>query len=104
MMQQLTVLIVDNHSKDCQRYESYLRQNSECRYRILSESTGNAGLDLYRLLQPDIILLEYVLPDMDGLEFLAKLKQKEKQHQQIPPVIMITGCGNENIAVRAIKS
>ena len=104
MMQQLTVLIVDNHSEDCQRYESYLLENSECRYRILSESTGNAGLDLYRLLQPDIILLEYVLPDMDGLEFLAKLKQKEKQHQQIPPVIMITGCGNENIAVRAIKS
>ncbi|WP_414623681.1 PAS domain S-box protein [Calothrix sp. CCY 0018] len=104
MMQQLTVLIVDNHSEDCQRYESYLRQNSECRYRILSESTGNAGLDLYQTLQPDIILLEYVLPDMDGLEFLAKLKQKQKQHQETPPVIIITGYGNENIAVRAIKS
>ncbi|MEM6755171.1 MAG: PAS domain S-box protein, partial [Cyanobacteria bacterium P01_C01_bin.38] len=108
MVQQLTVLIVDNHSEDCQRYESYLRQNSECDYTILSESTGNAALDLYHRLHPDLILLEYLLPDMDGLEFLAKLKQKQKQkqkqHQEIPPVIMITGCGNENIAVRAIKS
>jgi PAS domain S-box-containing protein len=102
-MQQLTVLIVDNHLFDTQRYESYLRQNSN-RYRIFSESTGNAGLDLYQRLQPDIILLEYILPDMDGLEFLVKLKQKQKQHKEIPPLIMITGCGNENVAVRAIKS
>lgn len=104
MVQQITVLIVDNHSEDCQRYESYLQQNSECRYTILSESTGNTGLDLYQRLQPDLILLEYLLPDMDGLEFLAKLKQKQKQHQEIPPLIMITGYGNENVAVRAIKS
>ena len=73
---------------------------SEQRYTILSESTGNAALDLYERLHTDIILIEYLLPDMDGLEFLAKLKQ----NKEIPPVIMITGCGNENIAVRAIKS
>ncbi|MGB7375671.1 MAG: PAS domain S-box protein [Rivularia sp. (in: cyanobacteria)] len=103
MMQQITVLIVDNSYEDLQRYESYLLQ-SEQRYTILSESTGNAALDLCERLHTDLILLEYVLPDMDGLEFLAKLKQKQKQHSYIPPVIMITGCGNENIAVRAIKS
>ncbi len=103
MMQQITVLIVDNSYEDRQRYENYLLQSKQ-RYTILSESTGNAALDLYQRFHPDIILLEYVLPDMDGLEFLAKLKQKQKQHSYIPPVIMITGCGNENIAVRAIKS
>ncbi len=99
MMQQITVLIIDNNYKDFQRYESYLLQSKQ-RYTILSESTGNAGLDLCFMLQPDLILIEYLLPDMDGLEFLAKLKQ----HKKIPPVIMITRCGNENIAVRAIKS
>ncbi len=104
MVQQLRVLIVDNHLLDCQRYESYLRQNSECRYTIVSGSTGNAGLDLYQKFHPDLILLEYLLPDMDGLEFRRILKQKQKQHQEIPPVIMITGYGNENVAVRAIKS
>ncbi|MDY6899762.1 MAG: PAS domain S-box protein [Cyanobacteriota bacterium] len=100
MIQELTVLIVDNHSEDCQRYESYLRSYSECRYKIFSESTGNSALNLYQNLQPDCILIEYLLPDMNGLEFLTRLKQ----HAEIPPVIMITGCGNENIAVRAIKS
>ena len=88
MMPQITVLIVDNSYEDRQRYESYLLQ-SEQRYTILSESTGNAALDLYERLHPDLILIEYLLPDMDGLEFLAKLKQ----HSYIPPVIMITGCG-----------
>ncbi|MGB3656097.1 MAG: PAS domain S-box protein, partial [Rivularia sp. (in: cyanobacteria)] len=72
----------------------------ECIYRILSESGGKAALELCQRLQPDLILVEYLLPDMDGLEFLASLKQQ----QETPPVIMITGCGNENVAVRAIKS
>ncbi len=103
MMQQITVLIVDNSYEHRHRYENYLLQ-SKPSYTILSESTGNAGLDLYQRFHPDLILLEYVLPDMDGLEFLAQLKQKQKQHEEIPPVIMITGYGNENIAVRAIKS
>ncbi|MBV6621603.1 MAG: PAS domain S-box protein [Rivularia sp. (in: Bacteria)] len=102
MVQQLRVLIVDNCSEDSQKYESYLQKNSQCEYTIFSESTGNAALDLYQSLYPDLILLEYLLPDMDGLEFLAQLKQK--QDREVPPVIMITGCGNENIAVRAIKS
>ncbi len=99
MMPQITVLIVDNSYEDRQRYESYLLQSKQS-YTILSESTGNAALDLYQRFHPDIILLEYVLSDMNGLEFLAKLKQ----HKEVPPVIMITGYGNENIAVRAIKS
>ena len=98
-MQQLTVLIIDNNFEERQRYESYLLQ-SECGYRILSESSGKAALELCQRLQPDLILVEYLLPDMDGLEFLASLKQQ----QETPPVIMITGCGNENVAVRAIKS
>ncbi len=98
-MQQLTILIIDNNFEERQRYESYLLQ-SECGYRILSESSGKAALDLHQRLQPDLILVEYLLPDMDGLEFLTRLKQQ----QETPPVIMITGCGNENVAVRAIKS
>ncbi len=98
-MQELTILIIDKNFEERQRYESYLLQ-SKRGYRILSESSGKAALELCQRLQPDLILVEYLLPDMDGLEFLASLKQQ----QETPPVIMITGCGNENVAVRAIKS
>ncbi|MEA5596575.1 PAS domain-containing protein [Rivularia sp. UHCC 0363] len=99
MMQQLTVLIIDNNLEDCQRYEDYLLR-SDCSYTILSQSTGKAALDLCQKLHPDCILLEYLLPDMDGLEFVARLKQ----HKVSSPAIIITAHGNENVAVRAIKS
>jgi PAS domain S-box-containing protein len=49
----------------------------------------------------DAILLDYLLPDGDGLEFLAKLHAQS--NGSIPPVVMIAGRGDESIAVQAIK-
>ncbi|NJO64784.1 MAG: PAS domain S-box protein [Richelia sp. RM2_1_2] len=100
MVQQLTVLIIDDNLQDSQKYEGYLRENSQRSYIILSESTGKAGLDLCQNVEVDLILIEYRLPDMDGLEFFCKLKQQ----QPTPSIIMLTEYGNENIAVQAIKS
>ncbi len=50
-------------------------------------------------LHPDIIITDYLMPGMTGLEFLETLKQDEKDI----PVIMITGQGDESIAVQAMK-
>ncbi len=50
-------------------------------------------------VSPDIIVTDYLMPDMDGIEFLKALKEREKD----VPVIVITGQGNENIAVQAMK-
>jgi len=48
---------------------------------------------------PDIIITDYLLPGMNGIQFLEALNQKNRN----VPVIMITGQGNENVAVRALK-
>ena len=61
----------------------------------------DAGASLGHLheLHPDIIITDYLMPGMTGLEFLEILEQKEKDI----PVIMITGQGDEKIAVQAMK-
>jgi hypothetical protein len=56
---------------------------------------------LCQQFKPDSIVLEYMLPDFNGLEFLAKLKQQ--LGETIPAVIMLTGQGNEWVAVQAMK-
>jgi len=51
-------------------------------------------------INPTVIITDYLMPGMNGIEFLELLNQQDIDS----PVIMITGQGDENIAVRAMKS
>ena len=98
---QHTILIVDDSTEDRAVYSRYLNKDILSAYKIVEAESGELGLSLLASMQPDLILLGYFLPDFDGLEFLAKLK---RQLEVIPPTIMITGQGNEMVAVEAMKS
>jgi len=50
-------------------------------------------------INPDLIMVDYLLPGMNGIEFLETLNRGKKEI----PVIMITGQGDENVAIRAMK-
>jgi hypothetical protein len=100
--QQQTILIIDDCPEDRQVYRRYILQNQQHHYAILEEETGESALELCRQFHPDCILLDFLLPDMDGLEFLAEFKQQI--NRTMPAVIMLTGHGNEAVAVQAMKS
>jgi PAS domain S-box-containing protein len=102
MVQPLTLLIIDDSPEDRQAYRRYVLQNQEFNYTILESDTGEEALELYSQFRPDCILLDFLLPDMDGLEFLAELQQLAQP--VIPAVVMLTGYGNESVAVQAVKS
>jgi len=102
MTRHQTVLIVDDSPEDRQTYRRYLLQNPEDNYTILEAESGVGGLELCQRLKPDGILLDYLLPDLDGLEFLSELRLLAFAIE--PPVIMLTGQGNEFIAVQAMKA
>jgi PAS domain S-box-containing protein len=60
---------------------------------------ANICLERLDSIAPSVIITDYLLPGMNGIEFLEALSQKDRDI----PVIMITGQGDENIAVRAMK-
>jgi signal transduction histidine kinase len=60
---------------------------------------GASGLDLLKENEYDIIMVDYRMPGMNGMEVLEELK-KEGEHL---PVIMVTGGGSEKTAVQAMK-
>ncbi len=56
-------------------------------------------LDCVDQIVPDLIITDYLLPGMNGLDLLAEL---QRRHKDIP-VVVVTGQGDENIAVNAMK-
>ncbi len=96
-----TILIVDDSPEDIETYRRYLRNQQYYSYTILEASRGDEGLELWQQYQPDVVLLDFQLPDMNGLQFLAKLQSPNQQLWL--PVIFVTGQGSESIAVEAIK-
>ncbi|ACC81968.1 PAS domain-containing protein [Nostoc punctiforme] len=100
--QQRTLLIIDGSPEDRELYRRYLLRDREYSYTFLEATLGQQGLELWQQHQPDAILLDYRLPDIDGLEFLAKLQTSTQQ--PCLPVIVVTGQGNEAIAVQAMKA
>ena len=96
-----TILIVDDSAEDREVYCRYLKKEIIFDYKIVEAESGEEGLEQYILAQPNLILLDYLLPDLDGLEFIEELNA---QDGPLPPIIMLTGQGNEAIAVEAMKS
>ncbi|MEG4322237.1 MULTISPECIES: PAS domain-containing protein [unclassified Microcoleus] len=97
-----TVLIVDRNQEDCHKYRQYLLRDREYQYKIIAAPLGQEGLALWERHQPDLVLLDYRLPDMDGLEFIAQLRTKIVSQRYLP--VIVAGEGNETIAVQAIKA
>lgn len=92
------ILIVDDSPEDRALYRRLLSQDPEHAYEFLEAETGDEGLRTALEERPDCLLLDYRLPDLDGLEFLAQLLEAK-----LIPVILLTGQGNEAVAVEAMK-
>jgi PAS domain S-box-containing protein len=101
-MSQRTVLIIDDSPEDREVYRRYLLKDIEYDYTILEANLGRDGLVQWQQSQPDAVLLDYRLPDLDGLEVLAAWQGLT--HQTFCPAIMITGQGDLEIAIQAIKA
>ena len=95
-----TIMLVDDSEIDRSIYKRYLQSDSKYEYTVAEAETGEEGFELYQQYQPDLILLDYLLPDVDGIEWLKQLQQ---QYASLCPTIVLTGQGDETIAVQFIK-
>ncbi|PIE32971.1 hypothetical protein CSA56_13650 [candidate division KSB3 bacterium] len=90
------VLIVDDEKNIRNLLRTTLKQYH---YQPLEASTGQACLDLLSSTIPNVILLDYKLPDLSGIDVL---KQIRKTHPDIGMVLM-TAYGDEELAIHAIE-
>ncbi|MEM9088323.1 MAG: ATP-binding protein [Cyanobacteria bacterium P01_F01_bin.53] len=95
-----TILIVDDSETDKAIYQRHISKAGFSHCTFLHSECGEDGLELCQKSSPDLILLDYLLPDQNGLEFLKSLRSMVNP---APPVIMLTGQGDEKVAVEAMK-
>ena len=66
------VLIVDDEANLLELIQSYLEKEN---YQVLTANNGVTALDLARLSSPDLVILDLMLPGLDGLEVCRQLRQ-----------------------------
>ncbi len=96
-----TLLIVEDVMESRELYRNCLLTDGSCDYDLLEAESLAEALELCQTRSIDAILLDYLLPDGDGLRFLETLA--DRSNITNPPVVMMTGHGDESIAVRAMK-
>ncbi len=94
------ILIVDDFEVDRLTYRRYLELADELDCQISDCDSVESAIEFYDRQRPDVILLDYLLPDSDGLEFLQHCIDRDGI---LPIVIMLTGQGSEAVAIEAMK-
>ena len=71
-------------------------------YEVEVASSGDAGLELVLRTQPDLVLLDLMLPGMDGLSVCRQIRAAEETRQT--PIIMLTAKGEADDVVRGLDA
>ena len=93
------ILIVDDDETSRLSVQRLLEREG---YRILSAENGEEGLKLALEFQPDMILTDVAMPDMDGYELCRRIREQEKLAEI--PVLMMTAFDDQDSRVRGVEA
>jgi len=92
------LLVEDNPDQVLLTERAFKRQNGEM--QVISVKDGQACVDRLSRERFSAVIVDYRLPEMDGTDLIRRIRQTGAQL----PVIMVTGQGDEQVAVMAMKS
>jgi DNA-binding response OmpR family regulator len=92
------ILIIDDEKHIVELVSVLLEDNED--YELLKAYDGEEGLMMVERDRPDLVLLDYMMPRMNGLEVLKEIKK----HWPATYVIIMTGKGSEKVAVTLMKA
>jgi len=89
-----SILIVDDDADVLRAVGDYFERLG---YEVFRESSGEAAVEAYGRMRPDVVILDLRLPGMDGLQTLEELRRWDAA------VLLLTGHGDIATAVRAMQ-
>ena len=80
----IKVLIVEDDKDICELYsDAFMREG----FKVYTAREGKSAIEKYQTRDPDILLLDIMMPDVDGYQVLKEIR---KQHKKYIPIIMLT--------------
>jgi CheY-like chemotaxis protein len=98
MSQKSKVLIVDDEPLNVDYLEQALEDSN---YQLIIATNGREALDKIKRDQPDLVLLDLMMPILDGFEVLAQVKADQVLRDI--PVIIVSAANDSKSVVRGIK-
>ena len=90
-----TILVVDDEKKIINFVSAYLKRDG---FEVAVATDGAQALDLWREQQPSLIVLDLMLPGVDGLDVCREIRKTSDV-----PIVMLTGQGSESDIVQALE-
>ena len=91
------LLVVDDAAFMRMKFKKLLVSNG---YDVIEASTGAEAVERYAAVQPDAVLLDITMPDMDGLQALKEIRRIDPDAH----VVMVTAMGQQSIVLEALKA
>jgi CheY-like chemotaxis protein len=95
--QQVHVLLIEDDAAIADMYRVQLEYDG---FHVTIATTGENGFAAMATTQPDIVLLDLLLPDRSGLEVMADIKSRFPQH---PPVVILSNYGEPTMIDRGLS-
>ena len=97
-VEQSTILVIEDE-KDIRELITFNLKNDD--YNVITSINGEEGLEKLSLHIPDLILLDIMLPGINGFQFCSLIRKKKKLKDI--PVIIITALGDEKNIVKGLE-
>lgn len=86
------ILIIEDDEILVEMYEAKFKMEG---FEVEKALNGKEGLEILKKDKPDLILLDILMPEMNGFEFLKNIKKEPSYHSV--PVILLTNLGDPEI-------
>ena len=98
-----TVLAVDDKTAILKTYELFFRHLPGLKeYKLITSSNPEQALELVEEKKPDLIILDWMMPEISGLDFLKKVR--DNTDWKDIPVIMATSVNQKSKVIEAIQA
>jgi DNA-binding NtrC family response regulator len=95
-MKKLSILLLDDEKRITEQISTYLRKKN---FNVLSANHPNQAFEILQNTKIDVMISDIMMPDIDGLEVLQRVKQEFPDTE----VIMISGHGDMDTVISAIR-